>query len=99
MSEVKHGPLPWILGAHNHQYIYGANTKLVADTTCVTSTPEQDEANAAFIVEACNNYEAVVKERDELKSLLQEAYNALKYNQPAISKITLLKAIHKKLNP
>lgn len=32
---------------------------------------EQDKANAAFIIEACNNYEAVKKERDEAVQMLE----------------------------
>jgi hypothetical protein len=39
---------------------------LVWSTSPTFSTPDQREANAAFIVEACSNYERVCAERDEL---------------------------------
>lgn len=71
--ESKRTPGPW-------QVAYGkiitANTKEVGiakmDRDEPSTMPTERDANAAYIVEACNNYERIKAERDELVAALRQ---------------------------
>lgn len=68
---MSHTPTPWSL-QRNGRITRSVTGKTIAK--CVL--PDQDmhetqEANAAFIVEACNAYEALSRERDALKRALE----------------------------
>lgn len=59
-------PLPWTLSENRiapwKTFIEGANGRPVADTVYPLAKPDwhtEDEANAAFIVQACNSYDAM----------------------------------------
>jgi hypothetical protein len=64
---VEHAPTPWQIGIALYPYVhfYGPSDKAggaLAVGACVTALgKEYDEANAAFIVKAVNNHEALVK--------------------------------------
>jgi hypothetical protein len=71
MSDVKHTPTPWVLDGvavrreHDRNYF-------VADCDEPLGTRGMNEANAAFIVRACNNHNALVAERDALLQRVAE---------------------------
>ncbi len=67
MSE--HSKLPWILQDY---YIRDNANKPVAKTFFVQSELVKCEANASFIVHACNNYEKLVEALKYAKALLEE---------------------------
>ena len=55
MSETKFTPLPWKLGAPDSAVVIGADGKEVAYTFTPRDCEEQD-ANAEYIVRACNSH-------------------------------------------
>lgn len=52
-------------------------TGQIGEAKYLITDPAEIEANAAFIVEACNNYERVKAERDELAAALKRTLDAL----------------------
>lgn len=82
MSETKHTPTPW-------KYLANVGpTKIVlleqnGDTIfeCIKNTRDSRmEANAAYIVKACNSHEKLVRDREALLKALKGALEAL-YNE------------------
>ncbi len=57
--EAAHAPLPWRVCPTDPFWIEDANQNDVADTNCANVTAP-DEANAAFIVRACNSYNTLL---------------------------------------
>ena len=100
MTTTNHTPTPWIVEESDHtgwklitaggRIIANVNAESCPDTAsapCSVKMPT--EANADFIVEACNNYERVLDERDEAVELLTSVINAFKPHYqylPAIKK-------------
>lgn len=72
MNTPNHTPLPWVA---EEGFVYAGNLR-IADCFCDDQPdlpPETEEANAAYIVTACNAYPELVRERD---ALLQAARDA-----------------------
>lgn len=72
MSET-HTPLPWHVNQLDGYSIHGIRG-WIADVTAGTMNEvsiEEREANAKFIVEACNNYERIKAQRDELLAVMK----------------------------
>lgn len=70
MTAVSHSPLPWRVGDLDD--IEDADGQVVADLyRCVRPAIGRVVRNAAYVVTACNAYERVLAERDELLSALR----------------------------
>lgn len=68
-----HTPLPWIVSTQNERLILSAKGDAVATVLAGIPFAEQD-ANAAFIVTACNAYPELV---EALQNVLADASRAL----------------------
>jgi len=70
MSDTKHTPTPWSFQPYKSEYrgdregfsIRALDGKVIAAARGSTRTEEEKEANAAFIVRACNAHEKLVSE-------------------------------------
>jgi hypothetical protein len=81
--KTKHTPTPWKVqygSIYQHESI-GAARIASMDRGKDLTLPTERDANAAFIVDACNNYERVIAERDELARVLKLAKGAM-YKPP-----------------
>lgn len=80
-TEPKHTPVPWVVNPPMTarvtfpRMIHAIQFHEVLDERnricMMTNSRFEDDANAAFIVEACNNYERIKAERDELAAALK----------------------------
>lgn len=78
MSEHTKGP--WHIGlrtAHSKRDIYGTRGELIAVADACFTDLATAQANAAFIVRACNSHEALVKDNAALTGQLMAVYNYL----------------------
>lgn len=73
-----HTPTPWQIGITLYPYVhfYGPSDVAgfsVAIGSCVTSFgKENDEANAAFIVKACNAHDELVAALENVRSIISD---------------------------
>ena len=69
---TEHTPTPWKLhlGQDYFQIMEEDDDLIIPPVACYFET---DRANAAFIVECCNNYESMKAQRDDLADLLSKA--------------------------
>ena len=71
-SKMKHTPTPWSMSwGKKRCRIEGG-----ADGWEIASVTDNNPRDAAYIVEACNNYERVKAERDELLAALRKVVDA-----------------------
>lgn len=75
-KSAQHSPLPWRLAGDEVTIVCGhKDDPNIVASACINdpcaTTFDQQEHDAAFIVEACNNYERVKAERDELLAALK----------------------------
>jgi len=70
---MEHAPTPWTYDVY-YRMILDANNSLVA-TVSGDGVPLDERA--AFILEACNNYERVVAERDALREACKSVESLL----------------------
>jgi len=68
---MNHTPTPWSPEAVKSTWLRGSQLASGPFHSHV-----EQEANAAFIVEACNNYERLKAERDELLAALRKVVDA-----------------------
>jgi hypothetical protein len=61
---MNHTPTPWTTHDHSHpsDQVFMLDGTIVADCKWTKHTPEQREANATFIVQACNAHDALVEQ-------------------------------------
>jgi hypothetical protein len=71
-STTKHTPTPWTYDSVTRQ-IWDEHRRTIVDMDYGDQLPGMDEANAAFIVRACNSH-------DQLVGALREANDLLKQN-------------------
>lgn len=57
MTQTKHTPTPYHVGMKPGPMVYAKNGTQVADLSTITNFKEENAANAAFIVTACNAHE------------------------------------------
>jgi hypothetical protein len=79
MSEnsTKRTPGPWITSPHNRVGVFDSQKRCIAVTYNGVSVHDiglgEQEANAAFIVTACNAYNSLVSENARLRSAIEDA--------------------------
>jgi hypothetical protein len=80
-KKLKHTPIPWEVPSRNIERVISSRPEVEADIICdAPSMPkslENWEANSAFIVEACNNYERVKQLNEEMRAALEQVYSVL----------------------
>jgi hypothetical protein len=69
--------LPWQIDAKEHGELWIANadrTKPVCMVTASGFVTARDKADAAFIVKACNSYEALVKALEKAQRIIERDF-------------------------
>jgi hypothetical protein len=69
---MKHTATPWKLDEDNPNMIMDAQNGIIIDLFPSEQPPEQDKANAQFIVTACNNHEALVDAAQRMIRIFDE---------------------------
>jgi len=64
---MNHTPTPWKVFAGTKTFYLGDGKRIIAESI---HDSIYDEADFAYMAEACNNYERLKAERDEFKKLL-----------------------------
>lgn len=67
-TRTAHTPGPWRIAKRDAAVISGPTGEIAF---CGSKDLARDDANAAFIVEACNNYDRLLAERAELVTALE----------------------------
>jgi hypothetical protein len=76
--KMKHTPTPWTSTLHSDKPTYATiHTGKGERVAEIHRTPSREAGdNLQFIVEACNNYERLKAERDELLAALRKVFDA-----------------------
>jgi hypothetical protein len=59
--DTEHSKLPWSVDVETPSDVNDPDGYYIVDCCGCTTSEAQDEANAAFIVKACNNHEALIE--------------------------------------
>lgn len=82
---TEHSPLPWFVPIHlEGPTITDKSEGIIADIDLGLS-PEVDQANAAYIVKACNAYPELVKALEQAVSMLNGAEVADPEDDPELA--------------
>ncbi len=76
--KTTHTPLPWRIGvrtAHSKRDIYGPKGELVTLSDAVFTSLEEAQANAAFIVRACNNHYDLIAALEAIMARLKGEFD------------------------
>jgi len=92
---TKRTPGPWLRSSVNPMFIVGRDKDGLRMSICqiTNSHREEAEGNASLILDACNNYERVKAERDELAAALAQITRATGANLATGNKLDNINSI------